>query len=140
MNIESGITIEVQSSTTGWTRLSRKAAVEDKAQKLGGFGEEQKMAKDKVESFETEIFRVAALLGEGDEGLNKEELRWALESAGIDPALFVTRFHEAVARLGEDLRREGRTVPLSVQEAIATTELSAAPSRRAQPKHGRPSR
>ena len=98
------------------------------------------MAGGKLKSLETEILCVAALLGEDDESLNKEELRRALERAGIHPALSVASFHEAVVRLGEDLCREGRTVPLSVQEAIATTEPSAALSRRAQPKHGRPSR
>ena len=76
------------------------------------------MAMGKLKSLEMEILRVAALLSEGDEGLNQEELRRALDSAGIDPAQSTSRFHEAVLRLAEDLRRGGQMAPLSGQEAI----------------------
>jgi hypothetical protein len=138
--LKTGLTVELQSSTTGWTRFGRKAAAEDKAQRLGGFGEEQNMAMGKLKSLEMEILRVAALLGEGDEGLNQEELRRALDSAGIESALSTARFHEAVLRLAEDLRRGGQMVPLSGRRPSTATEPSAAPSRRARSKHWRPSR
>jgi len=95
---------------------------------------EQSMAKDKMESWETEMIRIARLLGERDDTMNKEEVRHALESAGIDPARVTARFHERALRLAEDLHREGRMVPLALKQAIAQTEPSAARSRPGWPE------
>lgn len=98
------------------------------------------MVKHKVESLETEIIRIAALLRKRDDALNKEEVRRALESAGIDQARVMARLHEGALRLAEELRRDRQMVSLALQQAIAATEPSAALSRRARPKHRRPSR
>jgi hypothetical protein len=92
------------------------------------------MAKGKAEPPESEILRAAALLSEGDEGLGRDELRRALESAGIDPARATARFHEAARQLAEDVRRAGRMVPLSLQEAIAATVPPALPTQRESPE------
>src|ERR1700678_1655770 len=92
------------------------------------------MAKGKAEPPEHEILRAAALLSEGDEGLGWDELGRALESAGIDPARTAARFHESARQLAEDVRRAGRTVPLSLQEAIAASELTAVPTQRESPE------
>jgi hypothetical protein len=92
------------------------------------------MAKGKAEPPEHEILRAAALLSEGDEGLGRDELGRALESAGIDPARAAARFHESARQLAEDVRRAGRTVPLSLQEAIAASELTAVPTQRESPE------
>jgi hypothetical protein len=96
------------------------------------YREEQNMDRDKAESLEKEILRIAALLGEGEDRLDQEGVRRALENAGINPARVTARFHEGALRLAEDLRREGRIVPMFLQEAIAATEPSAALSRRAR--------
>ena len=88
------------------------------------------MARGNAEPLEREILRIVALLGEGDEGLDREGLRRALGSAGIDPARATARFHEAALRLAEDVARVGRTVPLYLQEAIAATQPSAKPMQR----------
>jgi hypothetical protein len=92
------------------------------------------MAKGKAEPPEHEILRAAALLSEGDEGLGRDELGRALESAGIDPARVAARFHESARLLAEDVRRAGRTVPLSLKEAIAASELTAVPTQRESPE------
>ena len=83
------------------------------------------MAEGKAELPEREILRIAALLGEGDEGLGHNELTRALESARIDPARATARFHEAAQRIAEEVSDAGRTVPLSLQQAIAVTGPSA---------------
>src|SRR5580704_6577026 len=88
------------------------------------------MAKGKAESLEQEILRTAALLGEGDEGLNRDELRRALENAGIDPERATARFHEAAQRLAENVHHSGRTIPLSLQQAIAETAPSVVSAKR----------
>jgi hypothetical protein len=88
------------------------------------------MARSKAEPLEREILRIAALLSEGDEGLNRDGLRQALESAGIDPARATARFHEAALRLAEDVSYTRRTVPLSLQQAITETEPSAVSAKR----------
>lgn len=82
------------------------------------------MARGKAEYWETEILRIAALLGERDDLLTKEEVRHELESAGIGPARVTARFHEDALRLAENLRRARKTVPLALQQAIAQTEPS----------------
>jgi Zn-dependent peptidase ImmA (M78 family) len=87
------------------------------------------MAKGKAEP-EQEILRIAALLGEGDDDLDREGIRRELESSGIDPARTTARFHEAAQRLAEDVRRAGQTVPLSLQQAIAQTEPSVVSAKR----------
>ena len=97
------------------------------------------MARGKLKSLEAEILCVAALLGEDDDGLSKEELRSELNRAGIDPERIAARFHDAALQLAENILREGQMVPLAVQQAIAATEPSAAASGTAGPKPGRPS-
>lgn len=82
------------------------------------------MAKGKAEPREQEILRIAALLSEGDDDLGREAIRRELESSGIDPVRTTARFHEAVERLAEDVRRAGQTVPLALQQAIAQTDPS----------------
>lgn len=82
------------------------------------------MAKGKAEPLEREVLRIAALLSEGDHALGREELRRALESAGIDPKRATERFHGAAKRLAEDAHDAGQTVPLVLQQAIAATEPS----------------
>jgi hypothetical protein len=71
--------------------------------------------------FEMKILRLATLLSEGDEGLDRDGLRLALDSAGSDSAVLTARFHAAALRLVEDLRSQGETVPLSLEQAIART-------------------
>ncbi len=88
------------------------------------------MARGKSEPREQEILRIAALLSEGDDDLDREGLRRELESSGIDPARTTARFHEAVQRLADDVRRSGQTVPLSLQQAIAQTEPLVVPLKR----------
>jgi len=88
------------------------------------------MAEGKAEMPEREILRMAALLGEGDEGLGREELRRTLKSCGIDPARATARFHEAAQRLAEDVSHTERAVPLSLQQAIAETEPSVLSAQR----------
>jgi hypothetical protein len=88
------------------------------------------MARSKSEPREQEILRIAALLSEGDDDLDPEGLRRELESSGIDPARTTARFHEAVQRLADDVRRSGQTVPLSLQQAIAQTEPSVVSAKR----------
>lgn len=88
------------------------------------------MAKGKAEPLEHEILRTAALLSEGDDALDREGVRRALENAGIDPARTTARFHEAAQRLAEDVRRSGQAVPLSLQQAIAQTDPSAVSAKR----------
>ena len=88
------------------------------------------MAKGKAESLEQEILRTAALLGEGDERLNRDELNRALENAGIDPARATARFHEAAQRLADNVHQSGQTVPLSLQQAIAETAPSVVSAKR----------
>lgn len=88
------------------------------------------MAEGKAEMPEREILRMAALLGEGDEGLGREELRRTLKSCGIDPARATARFHEAAQRLAEDVSHTERAVPLSLQQAIAATEPSVLSAQR----------
>jgi Zn-dependent peptidase ImmA (M78 family) len=92
------------------------------------------MAEGKAEMPEREILRIAALLGEGDEGLERKELCRTLESCGIDPARTTARFHEAAQRLAEEVSQAGRTVPLSLQQAIARTETSALSAQKESPK------
>ncbi len=94
------------------------------------------MAEGKAEMPEREILRMAALLGEGDESLGREELRRTLESCGIDPARATARFHEAAQRLAEDVSHAGRTVPLSLQQAIAATEPSTLSAQKESPDPG----
>ena len=67
------------------------------------------------------ILRFASLLSEGEEGLDRDGLRLALESAGSDSAVLAARFHAAALRLVEDLRSQGERVPLSLEQAIART-------------------
>ncbi|HEV2322605.1 MAG TPA: hypothetical protein VGS10_01520 [Terracidiphilus sp.] len=69
------------------------------------------MAKGNAETREQEILRIAALLGEGYDDLDREGLRRELESSGTDPARTTVRFHEAAERLAEGVRRTGKTVP-----------------------------
>lgn len=88
------------------------------------------MAKGKAEPREEEILRIAALLGEGDDDLDREGIRRELESSGVDPARTTARFHEAAERLAEDVRRAGQPVPLSLQQAIAQTEPSVVSAKR----------
>jgi len=88
------------------------------------------MAKGKAESLEQGILRTAALLGEGDERLNRDELNRALENAGIDPARATARFHEAAQRLADNVHQSGQTVPLSLQQAIAETAPSVVSAKR----------
>ncbi len=92
------------------------------------------MAEGKAESPELEILRIAALLGEGDEGLGHYELRRAIESDGIEPARATARFHVAAQRLAEDLSHAGRTLPMSLQQAIARTEPSALSAQQQSPE------
>ena len=92
------------------------------------------MAEGKAELPEREILRMAALLGEGDEGLERKELRRTLESYGIDPARATARFHDAAQRLAEDVSHSGRTVPLSLQQAIAATEPLALSAHKESPE------
>jgi Zn-dependent peptidase ImmA (M78 family) len=88
------------------------------------------MARDKAEPREQEILRIAALLGEGDDDLDREGIRRELENSGIDPAQTTARFHEGVERLAENVRRAGQTVPLALQQAIAQTEPSVVSAKR----------
>lgn len=88
------------------------------------------MAKGKAGSPEHEILRIAALLGDGDDSLDREGLRRALENSGIDPARATARFHEAAEGLAEAVRRSGQKVPLSLQQAITATASSTAPQHR----------
>lgn len=88
------------------------------------------MAKGKAEPLEREVLRIAALLSESDHAFGREELRRALESAGIDPKRVTGRFHEAAQRLAEELHDAGQAVPLSLQQSIAETEPSAVSARR----------
>jgi ribosomal protein L12E/L44/L45/RPP1/RPP2 len=88
------------------------------------------MAKGKAEPLEHEILRTAALLSEGDETLNRDDLHRALENVGIDPARATARFHESAQRLAEDVARSGQTVPLSLQQAIAETAPSVLSAKR----------
>lgn len=92
------------------------------------------MAEGKAEVPEREILRMAALLGEGDEGLGRKELRRMLESFGIDPARATARFHEAAKRLAEDVSHAEQAVPLSLQQAIAATEPSAPSAQKESPE------
>jgi Zn-dependent peptidase ImmA (M78 family) len=87
------------------------------------------MAKGKAEPDE-EILRIAALLSEGDDDLDREGIRRELEISGIDPAQATARFHEAVERLAEDVRRAGQAVPLALQQAIAQTDPSVVSAKR----------
>lgn len=87
------------------------------------------MAKGKAEPDE-EILRIAALLSEGDDDLDREGIRRELEISGIDPARATARFHEAVERLAEDVRRTGQAVPLALQQAIAQTDPSVVSAKR----------
>lgn len=84
------------------------------------------MHRGKAVPQETEILRIAALLGNEDDALDREGVHRALESAGIDPTRVTARFHEAALRLAEDLRRGGRMALLALQEAITATEPSVA--------------
>jgi len=70
---------------------------------------------------EMKILRLVTLLSEGDEGLDRDGLRLALDSAGIDSGVFTARFHAAALRLVEDWRSQGETVPLSFDQAITRT-------------------
>lgn len=82
---------------------------------------EQSQIQQPSRLFEMKILRLATLLSEGDEGLDRDGLRLALDSAGIDSAVLTARFHAAAFRLVEDLRSQGETVPLSLEQAIART-------------------
>ena len=81
---------------------------------------EQSLIQQPSRLFEMKILRLATLLSEGDEGLDRDGLRLALDSAGSDSAVLTARFHAAALRL-EDLRSQGETVPLSLEQAIART-------------------
>lgn len=83
------------------------------------------MANGKADPLERELLRIAALLGEDDRGLRRDELRRALQSAGIDPTRATERFHEVAQRLAEEVHDAGQAVPLSLQQAIAATDPSA---------------
>ena len=72
------------------------------------------MAEGKAEMPEREILRMAALLGEGDEGLGREELRRTLKSCGIDPAPFFRIFNPVVQ--GQRFDPEGAYVRQFVPE------------------------
>jgi hypothetical protein len=70
---------------------------------------------------EMKVLRLVTLLSEGDEDLDGDGLRLALDRAGIDSEVLTARFHAAALRLVEDLRSQGEMVPLSLEQAIART-------------------
>src|SRR5258708_35935323 len=91
------------------------------------------MARGNAEPLESKIHRLAAVLNERDDALDREGVRRALETAGIDPARVTARFHEAAQRLAGDVRRSGKPGPLSLGRAIAQTDTSAVSAKRKAP-------
>jgi hypothetical protein len=79
------------------------------------------MSKRKTERLMEEIRRMAARLEEGDDSLNREELRDQLRELGLDPDELRTRFHQRIKRLAERERLADRPVPLALKQAIDAT-------------------
>jgi hypothetical protein len=83
------------------------------------------MTEPKRPTWEEELIGMAALLGEGDDALDRNEVRHLLRGSGISPDKATARFHEAALKLAERERTAGREVPLALDQAIQATGTSS---------------